>query len=192
LADTALPQPDSALYRNWVMLLNGWGFNWYRLENQLRADDLLIRSRASEHLAAAGAALRALEAAFRHQYLPPPSRQHPFPDAQRLEELHRIQAIEEKLAALDTQLRGAAAPGDDKIWARHRGEAETLARLAHFDTVLVGCAMELAGAIGRQSVETIAAASTAEIDGHFATLKAALDRRSALLQIQPGSGGERR
>jgi len=188
VAEAALPQPDSPLYRNWVMLLNGWGFNWYRLENQLRADDLLIRSRASEHLAAAAAALRELEAQFRHQFLPPPSRQHPFPDAQRLEELHRIQAIGERLAALDTALRGAAAPADDKIWARHRGEAETLARLAHLDTVLVGSAMELAGTMARHSAETItAAAGSPDLEAHFAALRTALDRRSALLQIQPGA-----
>ena len=93
MAETVLPQPDSALYRNWVMLLTGWGFNWYKLENQLRADDLLIRSRASDHLAAAAARLREFEAQFRQQYLPPPSRQHPFPDAQRLEELHRAGLI---------------------------------------------------------------------------------------------------
>jgi len=187
MAETVLPQPDSALYRNWVMLLTGWGFNWYKLENQLRADDLLIRSRASDHLAAAAARLREFEAQFRQQYLPPPSRQHPFPDAQRLEELHRIQALLERLAVLDTALRGAAAPGDDKIWARHRNEADTLAKLAHLDTVLVGSALELAGAIGRHNVETIMAMPMpAEIEGHCNALRAALDRRGALLQIQPG------
>jgi hypothetical protein len=186
MAEALLPEPDSALYRTWSMLLTGWGFNWYKLENQLRADDLLIRSRASDHLAAAAARLRELEAQFRHQYLPPPSRQHPFPDAGRLEELHRLQALLDRLAALDTILRGAAAPGDDKIWARHRGEADTLARLAHLDTVLVGSALELAGAIGRHSAETIMAMpEPPEIAGHCAALKTALDRRSALLQIQP-------
>ena len=83
-------------------------------------------------------------------------------------------------------MRGAAAPADDKIWARHRSEADTLAKLAHLDTVLVGSALELAGAIGRHSVETISAATEPpEIAGHFSALRAALDRRGALLQIQP-------
>jgi hypothetical protein len=186
--ESLLPQPDSALYRNWVMLLNGWGFNWYKLENQLRADDLLIRSRASEHLAAAAAQLRTLEGAFRHKYLPPPSRQHPFPDPARLEQLQRIQAFQSRLAELDTSLRGAAVPGNDQIWARHRNEADTLSRLAHLDTVLVGSAMELAQGVVRYDIDTITGPdAVGGIESHFAILKTALDRRSALLQIQPGS-----
>jgi len=40
------------------MLLNGNGYNWYRLDNQMRANDLLVRSRASEHLESAAARLR--------------------------------------------------------------------------------------------------------------------------------------
>ena len=46
------PGEDDPLYRVGVMLINGYGYNWYRLDNQMRADDLLVRSRASEHLAA--------------------------------------------------------------------------------------------------------------------------------------------
>jgi hypothetical protein len=48
--DRPLPGEDSRLYRIGVMLLNGYGYNWYRWDNQMRADDLLVRSRASEHL----------------------------------------------------------------------------------------------------------------------------------------------
>jgi len=38
-----LPDEHSTLYKTWVMLLNGYGYNWYRKDNQLRADDLLVR-----------------------------------------------------------------------------------------------------------------------------------------------------
>jgi hypothetical protein len=37
--DRPLPGEDSRLYRIGVMLLNGYGHNWYRLDNQMRADD---------------------------------------------------------------------------------------------------------------------------------------------------------
>ena len=47
------------------MLLNGYGYNWYRLDNQMRADDLLVRSRASEHLESAAARLRDPERHYR-------------------------------------------------------------------------------------------------------------------------------
>ena len=41
--DRPLPGEDSRLYRIGVMLLNGYGYNWYRLDNQMRADDLKFR-----------------------------------------------------------------------------------------------------------------------------------------------------
>ena len=44
-AERPLPGEDSRLYRIGVMLLNGYGYNWYRWDNQMRADDLLVRSR---------------------------------------------------------------------------------------------------------------------------------------------------
>ena len=65
------------------MLLNGYGYNWYRLDNQMRADDLIVRSRASEHLESAAARLRDLEGRYRRKYLPPPTREHPDADPQR-------------------------------------------------------------------------------------------------------------
>ena len=82
--DRPLPGEDSRLYRIGVMLLNGYGYNWYRLDNQMRADDLLVRSRASEHLESAAAQLRDLEGRYRRKYLPPPTREHPDPDPQHL------------------------------------------------------------------------------------------------------------
>jgi hypothetical protein len=184
----APPAADSPLYQSWVMVLNGWGFNWYKLENQLRADDLLIRSRASEELGMALARLRGVEAEFRQRFLPPPSRRQPFPDPERLEQLQRIQALIGRLAALDTALRGAAVPPDDKIWARHRSEVPLLADLAHSDTLLVGAAMGLSENIRRLTLdEFCAATSPMVIEQGFDALRAILDRRSAVLAIQPGS-----
>jgi hypothetical protein len=188
MAEALPPAADSPLYQSWVMLLNGWGFNWYKLENQLRADDLLIRSRASEELGAGLARLRAVEAEFRQRFLPPPSRRQPFPDPERLAQLRRIQALIDRLAALDTALRGAAVPADDKIWARHRNEAQLLADLAHSDTMLVGAAMGLSGNLRRLTLDDCCGATTsAGIEEGFDALRAVLDRRRALLAIQPGS-----
>jgi hypothetical protein len=188
MAEAPLPATDSAVYQSWVMLLNGWGFNWYKLENQLRADDLLIRSRASEELGAGVARLRALETEFRQHFLPPPSRQQPLPDPQRLEQLHRIQALIDRLAALDTALRGAAVPPEDKIWARHRNEARLLTDLAHSDTLLVGAAMGLSENLRRLTLDDFCAAtSPMVVEQGLDALRAVLDRRSALLAIQPGS-----
>ena len=45
-----------------VLLFYGWGYNFYRRENQLRADDLLIRTKVGGILAQARSHLSALEA----------------------------------------------------------------------------------------------------------------------------------
>ena len=53
-----IPDPQSALYKTWVMLLNGYGYNWYRKDNQLRADDLLVRERAGHFIVEAAKAVQ--------------------------------------------------------------------------------------------------------------------------------------
>src|SRR3974377_259237 len=147
--DRPLPGEDSRLHRIGVMLLNGYGYNWYRLDNQMRADDLLVRSRASEHLESAAAQLRDLERRYRRKYLPPPTREHPDPDPQHLAAARQFRAVADRILEIDTRLRGAAVPSDDKIWLRQRSELETLQRLGKCDVVLVAGAKELAGPVAQ-------------------------------------------
>ena len=142
-AERPLPGEDSRLYRIGVMLLNGYGYNWYRWDNQMRADDLLVRSRASEHLESASARLRDLEGRYRRKYLPPPTREHPDADPQHLDAARHFRAVAERILEIDTRLRGAAVPPDDKIWLRQRGEVEILQQLGKCDVVLVADAKEL-------------------------------------------------
>jgi hypothetical protein len=125
------------------MLLNGYGYNWYRLDNRMRADDVLIRSRASDHLARAVARLRDLEGRYRRKYLPPPTREKPDPEPQHLAAVHEFRAVEERIGEIDTRLRGGAVPPDDKIWLRHRNEIDTLQRLGECDAILAASAKEL-------------------------------------------------
>jgi hypothetical protein len=186
MSPLTLPGQDDPDYQIWVMLLNGYGFNWYRLDNQMRADDLLIRSKASENLAAACTRLRALEAEFHQAYLPLPSREQPFPDAAKLQAAARIRHLQDRIAAADTKLRGAAVPIDDKIWARHRDESQTLARLIHFDTILIGSTAEIAKSVAGQTIESIATPEIkADVERRVAMLEAALQERSAILAIVP-------
>lgn len=181
-APVGLPGRDSPVYRAWVMLLNGYGYNWYRLDNQLRADDLLIRSRASEHLAAALAGLREIEARYRRRYLPPPTREHPDHDPEHLAMVRRLRAAAERIAAVDTRLRGAAVPPNDKIWMRHRDEVDTLYRLSECDVVLVGAARDLATLIGALPRDGgIDDGTEAHIDAQLGYITASLQRRGDLL-----------
>ncbi len=177
-----LPGQDDPVYQTWVMLLNGYGYNWYRLDNQLRADDLLIRSRASEHLGSAAARLRDIEAAYRRRYLPPPTRANPDPDPDHLAMVHRIRAASDRIAALDTRLRGAPVPPNDMVWMRHRNEVDTLMRLNQCDVVLIGATKLLADTVAEMPADgALDAATETRIDQHIAYLARALTQRGDLL-----------
>jgi hypothetical protein len=143
LSQRPIPGDGSRLYRIGVMLLNGYGYNWYRLDNRMRADDVLVRSRASDHLAKAVARLRDLEARYRRTYLPPPTREKPDPEPQHLAAARQFRAIEEQISEIDTRLRGGAVPPDDKIWLRHRNEIDTLQKLGECDAILAAGAKGL-------------------------------------------------
>ena len=53
-------------------LFLGWGYNFYRKENQLRADDQLVRAKAAWLLGQAAASVHAAEADHRREAFPPP------------------------------------------------------------------------------------------------------------------------
>ena len=184
LEEQRLPGEDSRLYRIGVMLLNGYGYNWYRWDNQMRADDLLVRSRASEHLEGAAARLRDLEGRYRRKYLPPPTREHPDPDPQHLAASQQFRAVADRILAIDTRLRGAPVPPDDKIWLRQRGELETLQRLGNCDVVLVAGAKEVVEAVaGLPTDVCIDPAIEQQIDKHLGRLAETLTRRDEILAV---------
>ena len=181
------PQPGehSRLYRIGVLLLNGYGYNWYRLDNRMRAYDVLIRSRASEHLEKAATRLRDLESRYRHKYLPPPTREHPEADPQHVAAARQLHAAGERILDVDTSLRGAAVPPDDKVWQRHRGELDTLQRLGECDAVLVAGAKELDDFVAGLTADGgLDAAMEQQIDTHLDELSAALARRAEILAIR--------
>jgi hypothetical protein len=164
------------------MLINGYGYNWYRLDNQMRADDLLVRSRASDHLAGAVAHLRALEARYRRRFLPPPTRERPDPDPAHLAAVRCFKAAEDRIGEIDTRVRGAAVPPNDRIWQRHRNEVATLARLGRCDVLLIGGAKELADTVSALPTDAaLDAAAEQQIDERLAQLSAILSQRGEIL-----------
>ncbi|HLY54280.1 MAG TPA: hypothetical protein VKS60_01910 [Stellaceae bacterium] len=183
MADSA--PADGPLLQTWRMLLNGYGYNWYREENLARADDLLVRSRASDHLAAAAARLRELEAGYRRRHIPPPSRAQPDPDPDHLAAARRIRAAHDRILSADTVLRGAPVPPTDRIWARFSAEPEMLKRLVYHDVMLVGSAEALeSGLAGLDAAAGLDDAREAEIDRHLTEIAAALKQRRDLLEFR--------
>ena len=176
------PGEDDPLYRIGVMLINGYGYNWYRLDNQMRADDLLVRARVSEHLAAAVARLRDLEGRYRRKFLPPPTRERPDPDPLHLAAARQFRAVEDRIGEVDTRIRGAAVPTNDRIWQRHRDEIDTLAKLGDCDVLLLGGAKQLADFVATLPVDAaIDPPSEQQIDATLGTLSATLSRRGDIL-----------
>jgi hypothetical protein len=121
-------------------LFLGWGYSFYRVESQLRADDQLVRAKAAWLLGQAVASVQTAEADFRRAGIPAPTRANPFPDAGVLADVQALERLGRDLAALEGRLHALPAPEQDLMTLRFRQEAETLTRLIAADEQLVGSA----------------------------------------------------
>jgi hypothetical protein len=119
-------------------LFYGWGYNFYRQENQLRADDQTIRSKAASLLGQAMTSVSAAESEYRREYLPPPSRAKPFPDAQAVAAAQKLERLAVAIGAAEAALQHQPVPENDRMTQRYRHEAPTLAKLMEYDERLVG------------------------------------------------------
>jgi DNA-binding transcriptional MerR regulator len=119
------------------VLLSGGGYNFYDKANLARADDLLVRQRAGHSLSEAAARLRAMEAEYRQAFLPPVTRDQPMPPAGAMVKLRGLTRLAEQLRGLESDIRGMAAPAQDKFWWRLRSEVSLLNALIAFDDGLL-------------------------------------------------------
>jgi hypothetical protein len=120
-----------------VLLFYGWGYNFYRVENQLRADDLLIRSKVCGILAQARASLSALEAEYRRTQLPAPTRGSALPDPSKFEQARLIARCGVSIENVVTAIHTSPAPTSDFVWLRHHTERGVLEILESIDVRLV-------------------------------------------------------
>jgi hypothetical protein len=74
------------------LLLTGYGYNFYNATNQARADDLLVRERASYHLGQAIDMLAHLQGDYQRRFIPPLTRANPDPPAEALAQTSEIGA----------------------------------------------------------------------------------------------------
>jgi hypothetical protein len=141
--------------RTALLLFHGWGYNFYRRENQLRADDLLIRAKAAGILAQARSHLATLEAEYRRANLPAPSREHPLPDPGMSEQARRIERCGRAIETVATAILNAPTPTDDYVWLRHRAEGGLLEMLQAIDTRLIEAAVEFHDRLVESDLATI-------------------------------------
>src|SRR5712691_10969950 len=119
------------------LLLTGYGYNFYNSVNQARADDLLVRERASYHLTQAVDMLATLRGEYQLRFIPPLTRANPDPPQEAMAQVREIEAIQQALANVETHIRGMAVPTQDRTWWRFRQEQTLLAQLLQFDLSLV-------------------------------------------------------
>ena len=121
-----------------ITLFNGWGYNFYRRENQLRADDLMIRGKVSTLLAEARNSVETAEQNYRIEFLPPPSREKPRHEPAAVRGAQTLEAIAHALGALEGHIRALPVPENDRMMQRFRRESESLSRLLEADQEMVG------------------------------------------------------
>jgi len=165
-----------------VNLFHGWGYNFYRLENQLRADDLTVRAKVGWLLGLARGSVETAESAYRHANLPPPSREKPRPDPSALAGAQVLERLSAAIGALEGQIRAQPVPENDRMTQRYRCEGPTLQRLLQCDMALAGRAEMLRAMLeGKDGAALIA--DSAQILDRLKAIEAALRERQALLLV---------
>ncbi|GGF03095.1 hypothetical protein GCM10011611_05790 [Aliidongia dinghuensis] len=166
------------------LLFYGWGYNFYRVENQLRADDLLIRNKVCGILAAARAHLAALEAEYRRVNLPPPTREAPLPDRQKTEQARRLVRSGAAIEQVSTLIQSAPVPTSDFVWLRHRGERGLLEILESIDVRLVDDAVGFHDRVVELDLAAISdSAIETTIDGRLDRLRVIVRERAERLTL---------
>ncbi len=164
-----------------VNLFYGWGYNFYRLENQLRADDLTVRAKVGWLLGLARASVETAESAYRRECLPAPTREKPRPDADAVAGASTLERLSKEIGALEGQIRAQPVPENDRMTQRYRQEAATLQHLLHCDMGLAGRA-EMLRAMLDQKDGAWMIEKSAEIQTGLRSIEAALrDRQMALV-----------
>ena len=119
------------------LLLTGYGYNFYNSVNQARADDILVRERASYHLSQAIDMLATLRGEYSRRFIPPLTRANPDPPQEALAQVREIEAVQQALSDVETRIRGMSVPTNDRTWWRFRQEQTLLWQLLTFDLNLV-------------------------------------------------------
>ena len=177
---------DSAFYDAGLLrqlatnLFYGWGYNFYRLENQLRADDQLVRTKAASLLGMAAASASGAEAEYRREFLPPPSRQHPFPDGNAVAAAQKLERLAREIGLLEASIQQQPVPENDRMSERYRKEAPTLKALIHHDQQLVGQCELLRSMVSGKDVPAILQ-NLPKLHGGLEAIRTTLRAREGIL-----------
>lgn len=164
-----------------VNLFHGYGYTYYRLENELRADDQRLRRMVSELLQRARKALSEAEARWRRDRFPPPSRAQPFPPPEAQAGARRLESLAAAVSALDGQINHLPVPGNDFMTERYRNEADTLRLLSEKDLELVEAAHALVEMTSLTGLNDLLATADTIEDALTAIRNKVLERQALLV-----------
>lgn len=150
--------------------------------SQVRDHDLLVRAQAAERLSAAATVLRDLASRYRDERIPAATREQPFPPAERMAALRRLEERTQALQELAARVRSAVLPAQDAVWERLRSANLQYELLLEADLGLLepcqDCA-EAARSLGLGEAEEPDGLRT--VDGAADAAVRALAARSALM-----------
>ncbi|WP_206997855.1 hypothetical protein [Trinickia mobilis] len=171
---------EGALRQAAINLFYGWGYNFYRTENQLRADDQLVRSKAAWLIGRARSCVESAEANYRREFFPAPSRDKPFPDPSVTAAAQQLERLAARIGIVGGRLQSQPVPENDRMTQRYRQEADTLKALIRCDERLVGqCSLLLAMLDTRSGVWMLE--HLTELEEGLTALQETLRRREAVL-----------
>lgn len=163
-----------------VNLFYGWGYNFYRLENQLRADDQLIRAKAGFLLGSARKSVELAQSDYRREFLPPLTRQKSQHDPAAVANAQTLERLSKGIGALVTLINNQPVPENDRMTQRYRQEAATLQALIQSDHILIGQAELLRTTVdGKKGAELVE--NKGAVDEGLAAIGETLRKRQGLL-----------
>jgi hypothetical protein len=166
----------------WLLsnLFYGCGYNFYRCEGELRADDLLIRGKLAHLLQECREHLRRLEAAFRREHRAPPGRDYAFLHPASVATAQTLLAAQRDLQGMEAAVHTAPLPQLARIRRRQREERGTLEKLVMLDGEMLLALVTLRDAVARLDDGAAAAAKVGSLLG-ASDFSALWRRREALL-----------
>jgi len=163
-------------------LFYGWGYNFYRLENQLRTDDLTIRAKVGWLLGQARASVETAECTYRRERFPEPTREKPRPDASTVASASILERLSREIGSLEGQIRAQPVPENDRMTQRYHHEAATLQHLGACDMELAGRAEMLRAMLDHKDGAWMIEKS-AEIQEGLRSIETALRNRQRALLV---------
>lgn len=163
-----------------INLFYSWGYNFYRVENQLRSDDLMLRSHLSTLLGLSRRMIETQQSAYRRKFLPPPTRERPDYDPEALESARRLEALSNAIGKIEGIIRSAQVPGNDRMTQRFRLERDTLVKLCSIDSRIIGQAETLRALLDKKDYQWILDHET-DVQEGLTAIQQTMDDRTLLL-----------